>query len=75
MNAHLFIRIWTLICALLKNNKGDFIMKIEYKVISNVKLIKTSNAADIETELNKHGIDGWELVAIHGEHFIFKKID
>ncbi len=50
-------------------------MKIEYKVISNVKLIKTSNAADIETELNKHGIDGWELVAIHGEHFIFKKID
>jgi hypothetical protein len=47
-------------------------MRWEYKV--SAAGIRASMSDDrLQAELDKIGADGWELVALNGEQFIFKR--
>ena len=54
-------------------------MKHEYKIVykSDLEFIREKNTypyfIGLETGLNKLSENGWELVAVYGESFIFKK--
>lgn len=43
--------------------------KFEYTLVS----INTVSLIDIEKKLNKYGKDGWELISIYQDKFIFKR--
>ena len=48
-------------------------MKFEYSVV-NMSHVKGRGIIAQESTLNKLGRDGWELVGIDGEWYIFKRV-
>ncbi len=48
------------------------IRAFEYSIL-NVERLREKGMIALESSLNRFGKDGWELVAIDGNRFIFKR--